>query len=160
MDINKDTVFIHYGDVFDTEKFKEIKNANTPWVKPNGGYWASPVESNNGWKDWCLRENFLCFGDRYKNIDKHQKFTIAEDAKILYLRNEEEIMFLKETYESRDSLLMRLAIYPDYEKIVADGYQAIYYEDNSETHYPLICWDCDSLLVMDPTIINIIKEEN
>ena len=39
MDINKDTVFIHYGAVFDTEKFKEIKNANTPWVKPNGGYW-------------------------------------------------------------------------------------------------------------------------
>lgn len=160
MEITKDTVFIHYGDVFDIEKFNEIKNATIPWIKPNGGYWASPVESKKGWKDWCLKENFLCFGDWYKDIDKHQKFTIAEDAKILYLRNEEEIAILRETYQSKDTHLLCLGIYPDFEKIVADGYQAIYYEDNMETHHPLLCWDCDSLLVMDPTIINVIKEEN
>lgn len=160
MDITKDTIFIHYGDLYDATKFKEIKNANTPWVKPNGGYWASPVESNNGWKDWCLREDFLSFEDWYQDINRSQKFTIAEDAKILYLRNEEEITFLKEKYLLRDPHLMCFSIYPDFEKLVSDGYQAIYYEDNVDTHYPLMCWDCDSLLVLDPSIIKITKEEN
>lgn len=155
MEITKDTIFIHYGDLYDPDKFKDIKNAKTPWVKPNGGYWASPVESTNGWKDWCLREDLLGFGDWYKDIGRHSKFTIKENSKILYLRNKAELSILNQY-----SFATRFSIYPDFEKLVSDGYQAIYYEDNVETHYPLMCWDCDSLLVMDPTIINVIKEEN
>ena len=160
MDITKDTVFIHYGDLFDITKFHEVKNAKTPWAKPNGGYWASPVESTNGWKDWCLREDFLCFGDWYKDINRSQRFTIDGDAKILYIRNKAEVNFFKTTYQIADPHHMCFAVYPDFEKLVVDGYQAIYYEDNVDTHYPMMCWDCDSLLVLDPSIIKITKEEN
>lgn len=155
MEITKDTVFIHYGDLFDITKFHEVKNAKTPWVKPNGGYWASPVESDNGWKDWCLREDFLCFGDWYKDINRSQRFTIDGDAKILYIRNKAEVDALNQW-----SFATKFSVYPDFEKLMNAGYQAIYYEDNVDTHYPMMCWDCDSLLVLDPTIIKIIKEEN
>ena len=36
--------YIHYGCTsFDKLKFQEIK----------GGLWASPIDAEYGWKDWC-----------------------------------------------------------------------------------------------------------
>ena len=49
--------FIHYGNtVFDSDKFKPIKNVN--FVKPSGGFWASPLNSKRGWNTWCEENEF------------------------------------------------------------------------------------------------------
>jgi len=44
------------GNCFDIKKFKPIKNLN--WIKPEGGLWSSPIDSEWGWKDWCMAEEF------------------------------------------------------------------------------------------------------
>lgn len=55
---------IHYGHSdFNIAKFKPIKNDDYGWVKPNGGLWTSPLESNWGWKDWCISEGFHSYTD-------------------------------------------------------------------------------------------------
>lgn len=54
--------YIHYGsDHFSMEKFKEIQNKlnDHSWQnKPNYGLWASPVDAEYGWADWCKGEEF------------------------------------------------------------------------------------------------------
>ena len=56
---NKKVNYIHYGsNKFDINIFKKIKN-RPKFVKPEGGLWASRVETEHGWKDWCITNNRL-----------------------------------------------------------------------------------------------------
>lgn len=48
--------FVTYMKNFDLNKIEPITNIG--WCKPFGGLWASPVDSEFGWKDWCEAENF------------------------------------------------------------------------------------------------------
>lgn len=46
----KSLSIVHYGHKeYYPSKVKPIKNEN--WVKPLGGLWCSPINSNWGWKD-------------------------------------------------------------------------------------------------------------
>jgi len=47
---------IHYGSTsFDPKKFNPVLNS---YIKPTGGLWTSPIDSEFGWKDWCTAEDF------------------------------------------------------------------------------------------------------
>ena len=53
--------YIHYGSSkYDPNKFVEPKNNPDGYIisKPQGGLWASKVNSEWGWKDWCRSEDF------------------------------------------------------------------------------------------------------
>ena len=50
--------YIHYGsNKFDKNKFIPIRNEMF-MTKPKGGMWASRVDSDYGWFDWCNNNDF------------------------------------------------------------------------------------------------------
>lgn len=155
--------YIHYGsDHFNKEMF--IVPVNGDWGSkpvPHTGLWASPIDSDFGWMEWCIDADF--------NLDKlltHFKFTLSDRAKVLFVNklsdvdnyvsmpDELNIMFRS---NSTSSLLYNL----DFEQMIKDGYDAIElsHEDNyAEIHFSLFnTWDCDSILILNPDIIEEIK---
>ena len=139
--------FIHYGsEKFDSDRFVKPTNRSPLWVKPlDGGLWASPVESEDNWRNWCVDNDI--FLDR---LEKSFEFNIRPNSEILYLRNKEEI---SKAY--RDGYLTHPRenlFYPNFE-LISVYFSAIFYKHNNETHYPLYGWDCDSLLVLNKNIV-------
>ena len=69
---------------FDKTLFNPIRNDN--FVKPIGGYWASPVDADWSWKDWCESE-------QYRVCDEKNsfKFTLKEDARVLHIKHHSEL---------------------------------------------------------------------
>ena len=59
--------FIHCGDnKYNSEKFKSIKNIPNA-SKPEGGLWASEINDDYGWLDWCSKTKYnICYN--CKNI--------------------------------------------------------------------------------------------
>lgn len=139
--------YIHYGsDHFDLSQFDPIFN-DVGINKPRGGFWASPVATEHGWADWCEAERFCL-----KNLETHFEFNIRNDAKILYIRNKSEMIDVAARYKT-DFGLGLIMTYIDWEKVAADGYQAIVFEMNRETHWEYNAWDVDTLVVIDPDIV-------
>jgi hypothetical protein len=69
--------YIHYGHkFFDRSLFNPIKNQLFGGVKPSGGLWASPINAEFGWKEWCKAEDF-------QDIKESNSFTfvLTENAK-------------------------------------------------------------------------------
>lgn len=151
--------YIHYGSTkFEPEKFEPIQNRL--FVKPTGGFWASPIETEWGWKDWCEAEN-------YEECEKENSFTftLSENANVLHLHNVEDLdslpkLKLPEPLKSLSKGILGM-VYLDFEKILKSGYDAIeiHLEDFSlESLYgKLYGWDCDSILIMNPEIIKEVK---
>ena len=57
MDKSMKIISYGLGNVLDTGIIKPVMNRN---FKPHGqsGIWGSPVESEFGWREFCLRENY------------------------------------------------------------------------------------------------------
>lgn len=135
---------IHYGaDTYDPAKFKPVQNRNH--VKPYGGLWASPVNAEYGWREWCLGEDF-----QVESLD--QSFTFWYEGNVLIVNSHAD---MAKMYWRRVGSMD----YPDYERMVRGGVDAIYLTDRGqqETRYSfplgtrdLYGWDCESVLIMNP----------
>jgi hypothetical protein len=131
---------IHYGsNVFNPKLIQPIKNDN--WVKPKGGLWTSPINSNWGWKDWCESEDF-------RECSKENSFTLKlhDWAKICVIDSVSDLVCLP-YYESYKRYL-------DFEKI-AENYDAIWLTEKGmqETRCSnpdLYGWDCETFLILNP----------
>ena len=140
--------YIHYGHTkFDKSVFNKIKNVDCS-TKPKGGLWASDVESEHGWKEWCNENEFR---DCYK--ENSFTFTLSDDAKILYI---ESVNDLESLPKGKDKFgLNFLSWYLlDFEKL-AETYDAVEVSISSDfdLYYKLYGWDCDSIVVMNPDIV-------
>lgn len=160
-------ILVHYGtDRFYKNKVNPIKNSN--WVKPNGGFWTSPLNSTWGWKDWCDSEGWYKRG----GVDKFIKLKLKRSAK-LYLINStsdlEKAPLLRmdsnyNTYPVKSyKQLKKLQksdlhyfdrFYIDYEKLVKMGYDGIHLTDKgqSDTRWGdinLYGWDCETVLLFN-----------
>lgn len=142
-------ILIHYGATeYKPELVKPIKNRL--FVKPHGGLWTSPVDSKWGWKDWCESEN-------YSNPREENSFRIElrPEAKILIIDSLSDLKKLPMV----ESGLRSFPLYPDYERL-ALGYDAIHLTEKGQADtnlsYPLSLygWDCESVLIFTPTVIN------
>lgn len=152
--------YIHYGHKkFDINKFNPIRNISC-FVKPNGGLWASSIDSEWGWKDWCESERF-----RECNKDNSFTFTLKEDAKVLRIETVDD---LKDLPKMKIKYPIRSTILLDFEKL-KEKYDAIEVLisntsfsvlDDKSLYNALYGWDCDSILIMNPNIIIEIEEEN
>ena len=154
--------YIHYGNKsYDPEKFNEIKNRKSCIPKPIGGMWASAVDAQYGWKQWCENNDF-----RECNEDNSFKFTLSEDAKVLHIYNTKtlEDLPMQELEEWQISSITK-TYYLDFEKL-KEEYDAIELHLSEEEidedfnfmdglYYALYGWDCDSILIMNPDIINV-----
>jgi hypothetical protein len=147
--------YIHYGDTeFNKDKFTKVTNEPC-WVKPNGGLWASSIDTNYGWKDWCDANDF-----RECNEDNSFKFTLTETAKVLHIHSVKDLEDIPEQKEKFDGFKFMSTFYIDFEKLIEMGYDAVElhlsddgYEFGTSLYYKLYGWDCDSIVIMNPDIV-------
>lgn len=142
--------YVHFGDKkFRKEKWNPIKNELFR-NKPSGGLWASPVDSDCNWENWCIGEDFHT--DRLK---KSFRFTLLGNAKVLHICSVDDLRDIP-----RVSTLS--TILPDFEELMNQGYDAMelhlskdkyYLDDNRCLYFALYGWDCDSIIIFNPDII-------
>ena len=139
------TTYIHYGhSFFQPEKMKEKPNLIYTSYKPHG-LWASPVDAEWGWKDWC--EETECF---LETLDESFQFTLKSKANILHIHSWEDAKpFLIKQGTYNYSLKLK-TIYKKY-----DGMELHISENYGELHdsYPFYLWDVDSICIWNPDII-------
>lgn len=148
-------VYVFCGsDHFDRNLFMPIKNESYPWVKPRGGMWSSPVDSENTWEDWCRGNSF-----RLEKLDKQFRFILAEGSKVLRIESNKDLDELyskgykRSDFDQYSYLHDNGLYYLDFEKILADGYDAIQVTITNEIYWSLYGWDCDTLLVLNPDCV-------
>ena len=141
-------LYIHYGHKqFNNDLFNEIKNRD--WVKPDGGLWASNINAEYGWKDWCEANDF-----RECKEENSFTFRIKNGFKILKIDN---IKILKELPKANIPYKFSWVTL-DFEKIKKE-YDAIevLISKDYRLYYQLYGWDCDSLLVLNKNCIEILN---
>ena len=145
--------YIHYGSQdFDENRFIKIHNREFS-NKPIGGLWASPSDADLSWKDWCEREEFR----EYKE-DEYFKFKLRDNARVLEIKNKEDV----DNLPKLDTSIVNI-VSIDFEKL-AKEYDAIIvwmYRDNhpkfhESMYYLMYGWDCDSILVFNKDMIEVI----
>lgn len=164
---NKFIEFIHYGsDRFDPRLMMDQSRTNMTCInKPNAGLWASPVNSDWGWKDWCESEEF------YKSdFSKYFVFRLKNNAKILTIRSlkdwdkvlnkvfkDHHINILENPFFNID-INERDMIW----RYICKKYDAILVimNDNyGEMHmnFEFNSWDCDSIVVFNSEVVDIVR---
>lgn len=136
--------YIHYGSpAFDLSKFEQVRNY---FNKPQGGLWASPVDAEYGWKNWCEEESF-----RECHEENSFSFRLAENANVLRIDSVD-----------KESTIPRLPGYNtasihayDFEKLVMDGIDAVEFVISLDRrlYWAMYGWDCDSILVLNPAVV-------
>lgn len=150
--------YIHYGsDHFEPEYFSPIQNEDN-WAKPTGGLWASDVDALFSWKEWCECEDY-----EYCNLTKSFSFTLREDANVLHIHSIEDLKDLPTLPTNIERYSFKT--YLDFEKLLESGIDAIevYIQEDrmsgrsfeNTLYWKLYGWDCDSILVMNPDIIQL-----
>lgn len=167
----KNTIFVHYGtNKIKENLFKVIKNRRG-WNKPQGGIWASPLNSNHSWRRFCLDENF-----NIGTLKKHILFKINSNSKIYIINSYLDLIKLKKYFIFNvDRIFNEIMI--DYEKMMKDGYDGIYLTEDGEHdtrfspygRYGYDCsmngkldlygWDCESIVIFNKSIIKQAKRK-
>jgi len=144
-EIVDDLEVIHYGNTrYIPQLVGQIKNEG--FVKPLGGLWTSPVNSDWGWKDWNA-------GEQYSECDEENSFVLKflEGTKLLVINSLDDLLKLPMI----ESTYLRSDKYLDFELLakVADGLW-LTSKGMSETHLSrpinLYGWDCESVLIFNP----------
>ncbi len=175
--------FVSYGtDNFDVDNFK-VPYFRIDINKPQGGFWGSPINSNNSWGEWCDKEFF-----HTDNLDKHVLFKIKKNAKIYVIDNEEDLNKISKQEEPKDEIntimkrfkvsyeearraIMNTSFYEKNYKQIMDfnylynNFDGIFVTDNAVSTLKqdnnsdrLYWWDVESICVFNPNAIEIIPE--
>lgn len=155
--MNKE-VYRHFGNNnFVYSYFTPV--TNNEWSnKPHGGLYACPTKDVDiSWESWCKSNDFMT--DR---LNKHFDFTLKDNARVLTIKDIKDLDKLPRFREDNDSSLFSIGI--DFEKLSKD-YDALMVwiyrsSDISQDtlswdgiYYKLYGWDVDTLLVMNPDVI-------
>lgn len=144
--------YIHYGHtLFDQDIFQPVKNQEWGAAKPLGGFWASPVDAERSWKNWCEDEEF-----RLENLNTSFRFHLKDDARVFHIYRSDQLQQLPEL----DTIIKVTWYCIDFEK-AAENWDAIELHLSEEIcddyleslYFRLYGWDCDSILIMNPEII-------
>lgn len=144
--------YIHYNsDAYDKERLKRALTKERLYQrlhKPHG-LWASPVNTEIGWKEWCEDEDF-----HIDRLEKNFEFTLSPEAKVLTINKLEDAAdFLLVESMGRYMALYRLnhsLIYSRYDAMevcMSSDYMRLH--DNNVFYG----WDVDSICVWNPDII-------
>ena len=144
------TVYIHYGD----DRFHDprpIKNREY-FTKPCGGLWASRKYGESTWKDWCFSEDF-----RVDTFDRSFEFTLKDDARVLELSDVDQFDNLP-ILSKEENGRCGPTYFLNFEEL-AKQYDAIEVTNIGNLYFTLYGWDCNSILIMNPDIVEV-KEED
>lgn len=161
---------------FDRRKIEvQIGNIKSFLNKPDYAWWGSPINAEFGWKEWCFCEEF-----HIEDYDWHNpiKWKLAPNTKILtidwedILQNDKSILdrYSIKPHENLPITFRNSPIGLDYNKLYSDGIYAIELLDGNIGHcfrnsyeFMFNSWDCESIVVLDKTKIEILgglKNEN
>ena len=147
------TEFIHYGhDRFSPELFWPIQNRKL-FSKPAGGLWASPVDARYGWREWCEDNDFA-----ETNESNSFRFRIKGGSNVLHITSVAHL----------DGIPMQETPFPcsfrcpDFEELIRRGVDAMWVDISADRdlYMELYGWDCDSIVVFNPDVIEPIKEKD
>ena len=141
MSVNR---YVHYGsDRYKGCIWKPVRNAF--WTKPDGGLWASPVNSDHGWKWFCECENW-----NTEALRVSFEFSLTKGARILHLTPD-----LVRELSQFDRSLIYPVVCIDFEALKKD-WDVLYYDPWESNHLErrLFGWDCESIVVMNKGVIN------
>ena len=164
-------VYIHYGsDHFLPEMFIPIRNGDwRPKPADNTGLWASRDGDEWGWESWCRNNHFQLHA-----LKHFFRFKLAEGSNIITLTDPEQLISLPKVHpwapkdyswmdtvepgktpsiEQLESFYAPNWCYLDYEKLSADGVDAIELRNSGAFRDCLDTWDCDCIVVMNPDVI-------
>lgn len=148
--MSKTATYIHYGhDKFDIDKFVAPKSRHY-LNKPRGGLWASRIDAKYGWKQWNSESGFTTCRE-----DNAFMFKISESANVLYINYVEDIYKLPDQNTDLDLTCIKTV---NFEQLMSDGIDAIELNISNDwgLYDALYGWDCDSILILNPNIIEII----
>ena len=149
--MTSDVVYVHYGD----DRFrtpKPVQNREVPFTKPYGGFWASRKDDPQGWKSWCEGEEFWL-----DKLDRHFLFRLKDGAKVLELNHKDQLDDLpKMAVWKEDDMFSDCRL--DFGRL-AQEYDAIEVTNIGQLYWPLYGWDCNSILIMNPDIVEVIEEK-
>ena len=153
--------YIHYGSKsFDIKKFDKITNIEC-FTKPDGGFWASPLNAKYGWIDFIKDNPELNFVNTVLKF----KFCVSEKANIFHIFSTNDLVKLPGFMRKSGTYCI------DFEKCIEIGYDAIELhlseekiirkEENeidklsftNRLRWKLSSWDCDSILILNPNIV-------
>lgn len=119
------------------------------------GFWLS-VDGEDSWEDFCRREDF-------RDLDRqnHFRVTLSENANILHLTSDSEILSFSEEYDKPGAYRGRPGNAIDWRRVAVD-YQGIMispYSWEMRRNGPLwyFNWDCQSSCVWDANAISDIS---
>ena len=149
--------YIHFGAPhFIPDLVQPIKNLAF-FSKPAGGLWASPVDAEFGWIDWMNENDYLGRESitksffQFKLKPETRLLTITDVSQLANLPHRgDEDCFIEDKLFSAWQLL-------DFEEL-AKSYDAIEVILSADwrLYHELYGWDCDSILIMNKDIIEII----
>ena len=134
------------GRRFDRDKFDPVKNRG---VKPEGGLWASPLDSECGWRDWCISEDF--------NLPFPQdRFTFSVIGRVFTVDSVMDAVKLPWIHELGYGCLGII----NFEMLIEIGFGAVWLTARGQeaTRFSspsLYGWDCESVLVLDPDCVHV-----
>lgn len=157
-----DCIFIAYGTKsFDKSRIRQVRldrcNVKvTCWNKPDGGIWASPLKTKNGWADYLERE-----GWQLKNLAEHYIFKVSPSSNIYVIDTYDDLVDISTRPLPED----RYGI--DFEALVENGCDgiyvteeaSIYLRDNGEYIEGLYGWDVASICLFSTDAIDPITED-
>jgi hypothetical protein len=142
---------IHFSKPFFKLRPISIKNGDGKtglFIKPHGGLWCSPIDSDYGWEKWC-RDN--SFGD----VAHEQMVTLDVDTTNFVTIDSVEDMETKLPWFQIHDMFWVI----DFEKLVQDGVDGIHLTEKGQidtrwTHpHSLYGWDCETILILNERCI-------
>lgn len=154
----KNTVFVAYGtDKYDINKFTNVDVNNIFSLtrnKPSGGLWASPIDSEFGWGQFCNSEGF-----RLKTLANHFIFKVAPNANIYVINDINDL----KTISTRKNYFGILSI--DFNYLLKNNFDGIFVTHQAASTLRQVAdidgldsWDVESICVFNPKIIIPIDE--
>ena len=87
------------------------------------------------------------------------RFRLSENANVLSIRSADDLIkILPKDYDYHGFGQDFRMVYLDFEEMVRNGIDAVYVEISSDNrlYWALYGWDCDSIVVMNPDVVEVI----
>lgn len=156
--------YVHYGchaEDFDVNAFHKVKNIPFS-TKPSGGFWASPTHAGGrrilfDWEIFCRTAEY----QPKKGLGRKFYFCVDVKSCIFKIASLEDYHLLPKIVMTGDAA-EKGKEFIDFEECVRQGIDAIEYaysaahqdkEAGEQMDIKMMGWDCDSILIMNPTII-------
>lgn len=137
---------------FSAEKFYKTKHVLP--CKPDYGLWASRIDAEYGWKEWCEDSDFRECSDSCK-----MEFELAANTKILEIHCEEDVLpyIVKGRYNmSFGQSKTNISDGINFEKLKSEGFDGLelfILEDRRLYDGVFNAWDCDSITIWNYDVI-------